>query len=196
MNGRPLRVCALAALLLSFGATVLAAQPDPSALEPAVDTSPRPAAAQPVPPPPAPPPAASPPAPAQPVPSPAAPAADKPATAAPAAPPQAQPRQSAPSSSQPQAAAPRTSAPAAGGRARDRLELEATQITGNRELPRVMYVVPWKKSDLGDLGGRPANSLLDEVLAPVDRDVFLRQNRYYDALKPDATEAAGAAPGN
>jgi hypothetical protein len=77
-------------------------------------------------------------------------------------------------------------APAAGPRAQDRIDLDATQITGNRELPRVLYVVPWKRSDLGDLTGRPANSLLDEVLAPVDRDVFRRQNRYYDALKPDA----------
>jgi hypothetical protein len=75
--------------------------------------------------------------------------------------------------------------------AQDRLELSATQITGNRELPRVMYVVPWKRPDPGDLSGRPANSLLDEVLAPVDRDVFQRQNRYYNALKPDA--APGAA---
>ncbi|HMA11336.1 MAG TPA: hypothetical protein VKO83_05575 [Steroidobacteraceae bacterium] len=99
------------------------------------------------------------------------------------------------------AAAPRTTPPAAPAnapaaqrsRAQDRLELDTTQITGNRELPRVLYVVPWKRSDLGDLAGRPANSLLDEVLAPVDRDVFKRQNRYYDALKPDA--AAGRTAG-
>ena len=77
--------------------------------------------------------------------------------------------------------------PAAGSRkAQDRLELDATQITGNSELPRVLYVVPWKRSDLGDLTGRPVNSLLDEVLTPVDRDVFRRQNRYYEALRPDA----------
>ena len=50
----------------------------------------------------------------------------------------------------------------------------------------MLYIVPWKRSDLGDLVGKPANSLLDEVLAPVDRDVFKRENRYYDALKPDA----------
>jgi hypothetical protein len=74
--------------------------------------------------------------------------------------------------------------------AQDRLELQATQITGNRELPRVMYVVPWKRPDPGDLSGRPANSLLDEVLAPVDRDVFQRQNRYFEALKPDLAPAA------
>jgi hypothetical protein len=85
-----------------------------------------------------------------------------------------------------------TSPGAAAPRAQDRLELDTTQITGNRELPRVLYVVPWKRPDLGDLGGKPANSLLDEVLAPVDRDVFRRQNRYYEALKPDAVRMGGA----
>jgi len=79
-----------------------------------------------------------------------------------------------------------TSPSAAATPAQDRIELDTTQITGNRELPRVLYVVPWKRPDLGDPDGRPANSLLDEVLAPVDRDVFRRQNRYYQALKPDA----------
>jgi hypothetical protein len=80
------------------------------------------------------------------------------------------------------------------GKAHDSLELDTTQITGNRELPKVLYIVPWKRSDLGDLVGKPVNSLLDEVLTPVDRDVFKRQNRYYDALKPDdAKDAAGAA---
>jgi len=82
----------------------------------------------------------------------------------------------------------------AAGKAHDSLELDTTQITGNRELPKVLYIVPWKRSDLGDLVGKPVNSLLDEVLTPVDRDVFKRQNRYYDALKPDdAKDAAGAA---
>jgi len=69
----------------------------------------------------------------------------------------------------------------------DRLELEATTITGNRELPKVMYVVPWKKADLGDLTGRPVNSLLDEVLAPVDRDVFRREVAYFSALATHST---------
>ncbi len=79
------------------------------------------------------------------------------------------------------------------GKASDRLELDATQITGNRELPKVLYIVPWKRSDLSDLTGRPVNSLLDEVLTPVDRDVFKRENRYYRALTPDASQAPAAA---
>jgi hypothetical protein len=53
-------------------------------------------------------------------------------------------------------------------------------------LPKVLYIVPWKRSDLGDLVGKPVNSLLDEVLTPVDRDVFQRVNRYYRALTPGA----------
>lgn len=92
---------------------------------------------------------------------------------------------------------PETSATSAkqGGpkRVMDRIELDATQITGNRELPKVLYIVPWKASDLGDLMGRPANSLLDEVLAPVDREVFRRENRYYDALKPDTAQRTDKA---
>jgi hypothetical protein len=73
----------------------------------------------------------------------------------------------------------------------DRIELGATQISGNRELPRVMYVVPWRRADPGDFAGRPPNSLLDEALTPVDRDVFRRQNSYYGAVRDPAQ---GAAP--
>ena len=77
----------------------------------------------------------------------------------------------------------------------DRLQLEATEITGNRELPKVLYIVPWKRSDLGDLTGRPVNSLLDEVLQPLDRDVFQRENRYYNGLKPPVATSKGEASG-
>jgi hypothetical protein len=92
-------------------------------------------------------------------------------------------------------AAPRQGAANGKGARPDRLELDTTDITGNRELPKVLYIVPWKRSDLGDLVGRPTHSLLDEVLQPLDRDVFQRQNRYYDALKPGEDAAkAGAAP--
>jgi len=79
----------------------------------------------------------------------------------------------------------------------DRLDLDATDIKGNRELPKVLYIVPWKRADLGDVVGKPVNSLLDEVLQPLDRDVFKRENRYYDDLKPGAGDAkAGAAQGS
>ena len=64
----------------------------------------------------------------------------------------------------------------------DRLDLGTTSITGNQELPKVLYIVPWKRSDLGNLVGRPVNTLLDEVLAPIDPEVFERHLDYYDTL--------------
>ncbi len=78
-------------------------------------------------------------------------------------------------------------APAAGKAAAppaaaSRLELDPTAIRGNQELPKVLYILPWKEPGLAEPGGRPLNSLVDEALAPVDRDVFRRQMRYFDQL--------------
>ena len=75
-----------------------------------------------------------------------------------------------------------------GSQVMDRLELGRTEITGNQELPKVLYIVPWQKSDPGDLMGRPVNTLLDEVLAPLDREEFIRQVDYYNDLYGDEQE--------
>ncbi|HEX3915351.1 MAG TPA: hypothetical protein VHW71_17775 [Steroidobacteraceae bacterium] len=72
--------------------------------------------------------------------------------------------------------------------AADRLELGTATVTGDREQPKVMYIVPWKKSDIGDLAGKPMNSLVDEILAPVDRDVFKREVVYYKAVQADTSQ--------
>ena len=143
----------------------------PADVEPAVDVSgPRVALID------APPaslPAAPPPAPA---------AANAPADPKPTPKPNAQTAER--SAPKPAAAASTTSqdAPPPKSRAMDTLDLGTTSITGNQELPKVLYIVPWKKSDLGDLVGRPVNTLLDEVLEPVDPEVFQRHLSYYDAL--------------
>lgn len=60
--------------------------------------------------------------------------------------------------------------------------LEASEIRGNQELPKVLYIVPWKDPAMVAVAGRPVNSLVDEALAPVDRDVFRRQGRYFEQL--------------
>jgi hypothetical protein len=76
--------------------------------------------------------------------------------------------------------------------AQDRADIDRTQIIGNRELPKVLYIVPWKKPLPGDLSGKPLVSVLDEALAPIDRDVFRRQVNY-DA-QTQARSPAAAAP--
>ena len=64
----------------------------------------------------------------------------------------------------------------------DSIDLGRTEITGNSELPTVLYIVPWQKSDPGDMQGKPVNTLLDEVLAPLDREEFIREVNYYRDL--------------
>ena len=75
-----------------------------------------------------------------------------------------------------------------GNRVMDSMELSRTEITGNQELPKVLYIVPWQKSDPGDLMGRPVNTLIDEVLAPLDREEFIRQVGYHNDLYGDEEE--------
>jgi hypothetical protein len=72
----------------------------------------------------------------------------------------------------------------------DKLELGTATVTGDREQPKVMYIVPWKQSDIGDLAGKPMNSLVDEILAPVDRDEFKREVVYYHAVQADGSQNA------
>jgi len=89
-------------------------------------------------------------------------------------------------------------------RAQDRADLDRTQIIGNRELPKVLYIVPWKKPLHGNMGGRAVTGVVDEALAPIDRDVLRRQVSYDAQIRasvagPKPTTAAPttapAAPG-
>ncbi len=75
--------------------------------------------------------------------------------------------------------------------AQDRADIDRTQIIGNRELPKVIYIVPWKKPLPGDLSGRPVVSVLDEALSAVDRDVFRRQVRYDALIQPQPVSPQG-----
>ena len=64
----------------------------------------------------------------------------------------------------------------------DRLQLDPTAITGNRELPKVMSIVPWKAAEPPGGPDRPMGSLIDELLAPLDRDEFLRPETTLESL--------------
>jgi hypothetical protein len=75
----------------------------------------------------------------------------------------------------------------------DRISLDSTAITGNRELPKVMSIVPWKSAEPPAGPDRPMGSLIDELLAPVDRDEFRREITYYHGLASQSTTRDGQA---
>lgn len=69
------------------------------------------------------------------------------------------------------------------------LKLDETEITGARELPKILYIVPWKKT-APDSRPLPMKSMMDEVLSPINMDVFRRQVRYYEFTHPAPEQEA------
>lgn len=57
-------------------------------------------------------------------------------------------------------------------------ELSGMSILGNREAPKALVIVPWKSSEIG--GSVEISPVLDDSIAPVDKDVFLRALRYHE----------------
>jgi hypothetical protein len=79
----------------------------------------------------------------------------------------------------------------------DRLQLDTTAITGNRELPKVMSIVPWKAAEPPAGPDRPMGSLIEEVLSPLDRDEFRREITYFRDLtsqSPDRMSPGAKVP--
>lgn len=75
--------------------------------------------------------------------------------------------------------------PAPPAAAQDRAEIERTPIVGNRELPKVLYVVPWKKPPPAALAPPPPLPAAGDALVPVDRDVLRRQLRLQPTPSPN-----------
>jgi hypothetical protein len=62
------------------------------------------------------------------------------------------------------------------------LNMDGMSVIGNRELPKALFIVPWKDPEAGLTPERPVNSLIDEALRPVDPDVFRRKLDYFDTV--------------
>ncbi|HEX9772115.1 MAG TPA: hypothetical protein VGA44_01515 [Steroidobacteraceae bacterium] len=78
----------------------------------------------------------------------------------------------------------------------DHLKLDSTAITGNRELPKVMSIVPWKPAEPPAGPDRPMGSLIEELLAPVDPAEFRREITYYRGLTSQSSASDAQAAGH
>lgn len=56
--------------------------------------------------------------------------------------------------------------------------LSGMSILGNEEAPKSLVIIPWKSSELGDEIG--LEDTLDDRARPVDKEVFLRELRYFE----------------
>jgi len=55
--------------------------------------------------------------------------------------------------------------------------LSGISILGNQEAPKSLVIVPWKSSEIGN--GIGVSRALDTSIRAVDKDVFMRELKYY-----------------
>ena len=56
--------------------------------------------------------------------------------------------------------------------------LSGMSILGNEETPKSLVIVPWKSSEMGD--ELSLSDTLDDRAKPVDKEVFVRELRFYE----------------
>ena len=67
--------------------------------------------------------------------------------------------------------------------AEQRIQLKSSTITGNSELPKILYVVPWKKVAATEINYQlTVHGINDDVLKPIDPEEFQRQAKNYAEL--------------
>jgi hypothetical protein len=75
------------------------------------------------------------------------------------------------------AAVPRAAAAAPPAAAGEPKALAGMSILGNQEAPKSLVIVPWKSSEIGN--GIGVSRALDTRIRAVDKDVFMRELKYY-----------------
>jgi hypothetical protein len=65
-----------------------------------------------------------------------------------------------------------------GATAADPKSMSGMSILGNQEAPKSLVIVPWKSSEIGN--GIGVSRALDTSIRAVDKDVFMRELKYYD----------------
>ena len=63
--------------------------------------------------------------------------------------------------------------------------MSGMSILGNEEAPKSLVIVPWKSSRMGDEIG--LSDTLEDRAQPVDKEVFLRELRFYEIRAGEGT---------
>ena len=72
----------------------------------------------------------------------------------------------------------------------DPKSMSGMSILGNQEAPKSLVIVPWKSSEIGN--GIGVSRALDTRIRAVDKDVFMRELKYY-AIRSGARNSARTA---
>jgi len=69
------------------------------------------------------------------------------------------------------------------------LQSDGMTVYGQSELPKVLYIVPWKRREAKEIDMPKTQSLVSDVLAPIDPEIFRRQIRYHALMQQQLGQA-------
>jgi hypothetical protein len=62
------------------------------------------------------------------------------------------------------------------------LKSKGMTVYGQSELPKVLYIVPWKRKDTSSLDMPQTGSLMADILDPINPSIFRRRIRYHKLM--------------
>lgn len=63
-----------------------------------------------------------------------------------------------------------------------KLKSKGMTVYGQSELPKVLYIVPWKRKDSSSLDMPQTGSLMADILDPINPSIFRRRIRYHKLM--------------
>ena len=75
------------------------------------------------------------------------------------------------------------------------VQLES-RVTGNRELPKVTYILPWRQPAEMDFSWQPEAGIAADLFQPLRRDEYRRKLHYQNTSAESATGARSSATDN
>ncbi len=71
----------------------------------------------------------------------------------------------------------------AGVMAEEQIESEGTRIIGDSDMPKALYIVPWKKPALPALSSHSLMPYLSDALLPVTRESLMKEIKYHELFQ-------------
>ncbi len=75
--------------------------------------------------------------------------------------------------------------------AADVIESEGTRIIGDSDMPKALYIVPWKKPALPTLSNRSITPFLNDALSLINRESLVMQMKQNEFFQGDGSVRSG-----
>lgn len=66
--------------------------------------------------------------------------------------------------------------------AEEKITMDSLQVIGNKEMPNILYILPWQTAQLPTMVELPLSGLIQDALQPVDRESILRRKYYQEVV--------------